>query len=167
VDGLERIKPGAEHDVYYDRQADRVIKLTHPGSFGWSTVREGFRATPLEYLDRLSWQNHVFKDDIRIVAVTGDEKVMRIVTSQPYIFERVESPDVTLEEIDQFFASRNFKKFSINPDAPWFFNHDLGIAIGDANTGNFIRDVEGDVVPIDLVIGYPGPALLELIKDLP
>jgi hypothetical protein len=164
VKALEPIRPGAEHSVYYDRSAERVVKLTHPGSFGWSPVAEGLRATPLEYLDRLEWQNHLFSDEIAIIAVVGDKKVLQVVTSQPYIFEPDEAPDITLDEIDQFFESRCFHKVTLNPDAPWFFNSEMGIAVGDGHPGNFIRNVDGEIVPIDLVIGCPGAALLARIK---
>jgi hypothetical protein len=166
TEGLEPIRGGAEHSVFYDRQADIVIKLTHAGSFGWSTKGEGIRATPLEYLDRLEWQNHVFSDDIRIVAVVGDPRILRVVMSQPYIYEDENAPDITLNEIDQFFASRHLNKVWVNPDAPWFFNADLGIIIGDANPGNFVRDVNGEIVPIDLVIGRPGAELRDKIWQL-
>ena len=164
TEGLRYIRPGAEHTVYHDPSENRVIKLTHAGSFGWSVRAEGERAAPLEYLDRLKWQNHLFRDKILIVAIVGEAKIMRVVTSQPYIFEELDAPDITLEEIDNFFEERRFQKILLNPDAPWFFNSDLGIAIGDGHPGNFIRDVAGELVPIDLVIGYPGAALLDRIK---
>ena len=165
LNALEPIRPGAEHSVYYDRVAAKVVKITHPGSFGWSTADEGLKATPLEYLDRLAWQNRLFSDKIRIVAVVGDKRVIKVVTSQPYIFELDEAPDITLDEIDQFFESRHFKKVSLNPDAPWFFNSDLEIAVGDGHPGNFIRNVSGEIVPIDLVIGKPGTTFLKKIID--
>jgi hypothetical protein len=166
TEALEPIRPGAEHSVFYDRQADTVIKLTHPGSFGWSTAGEGLKATPLEYLERLAWQNLLFSDDVRMVAVVGDPRILRVVTSQPYIFEDENAPDITLDEIDQFFESRHLEKVSLNPEAPWFFNADLGIVIGDANPGNFVRDVNGEIVPIDLVIGKPGEALREKVRQV-
>ena len=139
--------------------------MTHPGSFGWSSAGEGLKATPLEYLDRLAWQNLLFSDEIKIIAIVGEKRVLQMVTSQPYIFEPYDSPDITLEEIDHFFEVRHFDKISVNPDAPWFFNSDLGIAIGDGHPGNFIRDVHGEIVPIDLVIGKPGREFREKIQQ--
>ena len=115
VEGLQLIPPpGAEHTAYHCRLTNTVIKITHDGSFGWSAESEGKRATPLEYLDRLAWQNLLFSDEISIVAVVGEERVMRVVTRQPYIFEALDSPDITLEEIDQFFQERNFRKIALN-----------------------------------------------------
>lgn len=149
VRDLESMKAGPEHSAFYDRVSERVIKITHPGSFGWSPVAEGLKATPLEYLDRLEWQNHLFSDEIKIVAVVGDKRVLQVVTSQPYIFELSEAPDITFEEIDQFFEIRRFTKVLLNPDAPWFFNSDLGdsgIVVGDGHPGNFIRNVDGELV---------------------
>ena len=118
-------------------------------------------ATPLEYLDRLAWQNHLFSDDIRIVAVSGSSDLLQIVTSQPYIYEDENARDITFDEIDRFFESRHFSKYFLsNPDAPWFFNADLEIAIADGHPGNFIRNVaDGEIIPIDLVIGKPGVLL--------
>jgi hypothetical protein len=75
VRALEAMKAGAEHSAFYDRVSKRVIKVTHSGSFGWSPAAEGLKATPLEYLDRLEWQNYLFSDEIKIVAVVGDKRV--------------------------------------------------------------------------------------------
>jgi hypothetical protein len=58
VDGLQIILPvGPEHTVYHSPATNTVMKITHAGSFGWSTRGEAERATPLEYLDRLARQN--------------------------------------------------------------------------------------------------------------
>jgi hypothetical protein len=101
-----------------------------------------------------------------MVAVVGDPRILRVVRSQPYIFEDENAPDITLDEFDPFFESRHLHKVSLNPEAPWFFNADLGIVIGDANPGNFVRDVHGEIVPVELVIGRPGEALQETIRRL-
>jgi hypothetical protein len=89
--------------------------------------------------------------------------LLQVVTSQPYNFEADEAPDITSDEIDEFFESRHFDKVALNPNAPWFFNSELNIAVGDGHPGNFIRDIYGEIAPIDLVIGRPGPELLARI----
>ena len=64
-------------------QQNRVIKLTQPGTVGYSMSAEGIMARPLEYLDRRAWLNHLFSDDIRIVAASGNSNLLQVVTSQP------------------------------------------------------------------------------------
>jgi hypothetical protein len=80
------LKPFAsrgEHSVFQSSNRKLAIKTTHPGQFGYSLRAEGLSATPLEYLERLEWQNHIFGDDIRLIGITGTDHLMQIVTSQP------------------------------------------------------------------------------------
>jgi len=46
---------GAEHEVFFHQQANRVFKRTHPGTFGSAPTEHGLRrtATPYFYLRRL------------------------------------------------------------------------------------------------------------------
>jgi type I restriction enzyme M protein len=60
---------GREHDVTLDDASGRWIKYTKPSSSGytvsWNEAGEPYmhNATPLEYLQRLLWQNEVLGDD--------------------------------------------------------------------------------------------------------
>jgi hypothetical protein len=74
---LRFITKRGEHTVYKDHGRALAIKASHAGQFGYSLRAEGASATPLEYLERLAWQNHIFGDDIRIIGVTGGDRLMR------------------------------------------------------------------------------------------
>jgi hypothetical protein len=45
-----------------------------------------------------------------------------------------------------------------------YFHRRFGIVVADPHVGNVLRS-KGKLVPIDLVIGKPGPALLARIED--
>ena len=51
------------------------------------------------------------------------------------------------------------------PSVPVFYQPDMGIIVADAHDRNILRNESGRLVPIDLVIGQPGPELLRLILD--
>ena len=49
------------------------------------------------------------------------------------------------------------------PDVPLYFQPEMGIIVADAHDRNILRNESGRLVPIDLVIGNPGPELLDQI----
>jgi hypothetical protein len=155
---------GAEHCVYHDQSRGLAIKITHPGGFGYSAHREGAKATPLEYLERLSYANALFGDEIRIVGVCGAKNVLQVITSQPWIPANNAEPTATEEEIDDYFGSLRFRRVEINPGVPIFYNSDVGLIVADAHVGNVLRS-QGRLVPIDVVIGKPGPDLFKRILE--
>lgn len=86
--------------ILRDAESARVIKLTHAGRFGLAADAQWFfdevreeaaakaylrDATPLEYLDRLIWQNTVWGDDIRLLGIIDKARGMHVVTSRPTI----------------------------------------------------------------------------------
>ena len=74
-----------------------------------------------------------------------------------------ERPNPTADEIEAFFKEHSFEPALLNPDAPLFYSRTLGLIVADAHDQNVLRDNEGNLVPIDVVIGVPGPALLREI----
>ena len=76
---------GAEHRVYYDGAGHCAIKSTLPNRFGHSTYGSGWAATPLEYLRRLAWHNHIFGDAIALLGIVRGEDYLEVVTSKPCI----------------------------------------------------------------------------------
>jgi hypothetical protein len=56
-------------------------------------------------------------------------------------------------------------KIYLSQDAAWYYQPEIEKAVGDAHPGNFLRDVTGMIVPIDLVIGHPAPIILQMFKS--
>jgi len=164
---MEQLRPvssGAEHLVFFDESGHQAIKLTHPGEFGHSVYGPGIKALPSQYFDRLHYQNIIFGDDINIHGLMHDgEGHVQIVTSQPWISANEERPNPTAEEIEAFFKEHSFEPVLLNPDAPLFYSKALGLLVADAHDQNVLRDGQGNLVPIDVVTGFPGPDLLRKI----
>jgi hypothetical protein len=156
---------GAEHRVYHDQDHGLAIKITHPGSFGYSAHSEGAKATPIEYLERLSYANALFGDEIRIVGVCGAKNMLQVIISQPWIPANRAEPTATEKEIEAYFERLRFRRVEINPGVPIFYNSDVALIVADAHVGNVLRSEQG-LVPIDVVIGTPGPALLKRILEI-
>ena len=66
---------GREHDVTLDETSGRWIKYTKPSASGytvsWQENGTPFlhNAPPLDYVQRLIWQNDIFGDDIHLVGL--------------------------------------------------------------------------------------------------
>ena len=149
---------GEEHRVWLDEESQRYFKTTHPGRFGFSVIAltdgtvELTGATPLEYLERLLLANSLFNDDIRLIGVTLEDEKMVAVTSQ----EAIRGTDVTLEEMAAFMEKLWFKPLrglSLGRPGALAFYRDLDeVAAFDAHPGNFVKDDNGVVLPIDLIL---------------
>ena len=168
VDQFRFIGEGAEHRVYYANRAgeELAVKFTLPGKFGHSPYGEGYLATPVEYLERLAWQNALSGDDILVVGVIHDgEAHLEIVTTQPWVTANAERPNPTQDEITAYFCLRGFRYTPLSEDAPLYFNPELDLVAADAHDQNVIRNADGVLVAIDVVIGTPGPALRAEIEQ--
>ena len=111
------------------------------------------------------WQNTLFGDDIRIEGVASDEGQIEIITTQPWIVAHSDAPTPAQSEIDAYFAEFGFRKVEVNPDVPIYFHPELQIIVADAHDRNILRNETGRLVPIDLVIGSPGPLLTRQLHD--
>jgi hypothetical protein len=155
--------------VYKDGAAEQLaIKATHANRFGYSTEREGEWASPVEYLKRLAWQNHFFGDDIRIVGVAcDDEEQIEIITSQPWVSVDVKRPNPTKAEIDEYMGRAGFVSTSLDLDTPIYYIREGSIRLiaADAHDRNILRDLHGNLIAIDLVIGPPSPERQARIND--
>ena len=164
IEQFDFVGDGAGHRVYKKTVPDSLaIKATHPNKFGYSTASEGW-ATPLEYLKRLAWQNLIFCDDIRIIGVAYEEEQMEVVTSQPWISANPIRPNPTKAEIDTYMGDFGFVSTSFDLDTPLYFNPELGLIAADAHDRNIIRDTNGDLAAIDLVLGPPGKEMASRIE---
>jgi hypothetical protein len=160
VEQFAFIGDGAEHRVYKDdSDAAYAIKATRANTFGYSVAREGSWATPLEYLRRLAWQNHLFGDDTQLIGVALNEEQMEIVTSQPWISASLDRPNPTLAEIDDLMSSVGFVRPVAGLPVPVYLHHRWPLVVADAHDRNIIRDQSGNLSPIDVVIGRPGDEL--------
>jgi serine/threonin/tyrosin kinase-like protein len=161
-DYIEQFRPigsGAEHRVYHDQAHGLAVKATHTNRFGHSTYGEGVQATPSEYLRRLAWCNLLFGDDYKIIGVAFDEEQqIEIVCSQPWIVSHPIRPVPFENEIDSYFQGFGFLRSPLNPDAPVFYHLGFNLIITDAHDTNILRDSDGHLAAIDVVVGTPGPS---------
>lgn len=166
IEQFTRVADGAEHVVYHDSTRGVAVKATHTNRFGHSAFGEGVAAAPLEYLERLTLQNELFGDDLRVEGVAHDEGQIELVTTQPWIIAGSERPLPTQGEIDAYFFALGFRHVELTADVPLYFHSDLGMLVADAHDRNILRNESGVLIPIDLVIGRPGPDLLRRIHHV-
>jgi hypothetical protein len=162
LSGYRFFGEGGEHRVYHDCANALAIKLTHPGSFGHSMHLNGCPATPSDYLIRLAWQNHIFRDCIKVTGTIGEKNVMQVVTCQPWI---PTSRPATERQIADYLQQLRFEKFEINPGVPMYFHRYFKVVMADVHIGNILRH-GGKLVPIDLVICKPDSQLRARIREL-
>ena len=149
---------GEEHRVWLDVQTQRYFKVTHAGRFGFSVVAmpDGSAdltgATPLEYLDRLLLQNSIFNDDVRLESIAIENDAAVVQTSQP----NIHGTEVSIGEMTAFMEKLWFKPLrglSLGRPGALAFYRDLDeVAAFDAHPANFVKDDNGVVLPIDLIL---------------
>jgi hypothetical protein len=161
---LERHKGiSAEHEVFYRKSDDRVVKRTYPGTFGISDDPKGkqHHATPMFYLRRLELMNQIFGADLRVEGVSFGKSLIigakgeqpSLVISQPWIRAgNPRQPHPTVAQICEFMESLGFAELA-GSYYGWHRKND-NITVLDARPDNFVMTQAG-VVPIDLVIGQP------------
>ena len=153
--GLRPVTSGAEHEVFFNAANNTAVKLTRAGSYGHSLIEEGRSALPSEYLVRLHYQNELFGDCIRLLGILAGETNLRILTSQPWITAHSQAPTPLEEEIDDYFEDVEFLRIH-SVEVAAYYNSATDIVVLDAHTQNVLRDENGKLVPIDIVIGHPG-----------
>lgn len=161
---------GEEHRVWLNTSSQRYFKATHTGRFGFAVIAlpdgslELTAATPLEYVERLLVQNSLFGDSIRLEGIATETGGTVILTSQP----NIEGDSVTADEMLAFMSKLWFKPLrglSLGRPGALAFYRDLDeVAAFDAHPGNFVKDENGVVLPIDLVLLRAGDELQEAFK---
>lgn len=144
--------------MWLDEKSQRYFKATHAGRFGFSVVPlpdgtvELTGATPLEYVERLLLANELFNDDIRLEGIAIEKKKTVVVTTQAAI----RGAAVNAEEMTTFMEKLWFaplRGLSLGRLGALAFYRDLDeVAAFDAHPGNFVKDDDGIVLPIDLVL---------------
>jgi hypothetical protein len=156
---------GEKHRVWLDEDRQCYFKATYPGRFGFSVIAgavgapELVAATPLEYLDCLLLQNDLFGDTVDLNGVANEESGLVILTSQT----NVTGGAVTGAEIVEFMRHFRFQPLLGlnlgNPGALAYYRDLDEIAAFDAHPANFIKDLDGIVLPIDLILVRADSAL--------
>jgi hypothetical protein len=163
---------GGEHQVWIDDPPTTVLKHTLPGFYG-RTVDESVLldartfqnrhrlilrgALPSEYLRRWAVLHSVFGLPTVYHGKVGSGPEPQMAIAQPYI-EQDDSDPPTLYDVTLFMEAYGFAK--IEPqiiaipevaDVTWYRQAD-GILITDAHARNFRKDLDGVIIPVDLVV---------------
>ncbi|MDR1284262.1 MAG: hypothetical protein LBK99_26105 [Opitutaceae bacterium] len=161
LEPLKGIGVGAEHTVYHDASTGLAIKVTHPDRFGNSVSKVGAPegASPVEYLERLHYQNKIFGDDIRVIGLFSDGNSVSVITSQRWIQTDRDTPPPGQAVIDSYLAGIGFMRSPAFPGGYIYYNPVLNLIIMDVQPPNILLTSPGILVPIDVVIGKPCPTL--------
>lgn len=151
---LTRREHGQEHEVFFDANTQRVIKLTYPG-------RYGARGNLVEYLKQTRYINQKFLDDVMIegwVQMPGED-LPRLVSSQSWYAGR-------LSAYAEIAAYMNVLGFAEIFEGAWWHSGEE-VKITDAMPKNF-RTLAGDLVhPIDVLVSWPRSAsAIERIENM-
>ena len=144
--------------MWLEVSARRYIKVTHAGRFGFTVIVladgtvELTAATPLEYFERLLLQNSIFNDEVRLEGVALEGGTAVALSSQP----NIRGVEVSAQEMTAFMQKLWFVPLhglSLGRPGALAFYRDLDeVAAFDAHPGNFVKDGDGVVLPIDLVL---------------
>lgn len=103
---------GREHDVRLHEPSGRWIKYTKPAASGYTVSwREDgtpflHNALPLDYLQRLIWQNEIFGDDIQLIGLWRPSPHQPcIVTSQ----SGLQGTRASLDDLSSAFTAAGFQ----------------------------------------------------------
>ncbi|MFN0074909.1 MAG: hypothetical protein ACKVY0_00370 [Prosthecobacter sp.] len=164
------VRGGQEHDLYHDQATDRYFKVTRDGIFGLSPGIDLalvssdmdarrfhlWEASPLEYLERLQLQNEMVPGLNALEGVIDQGDDLAIVTSQP----RFDIVNVTLAEIDVWFAAQGFEKIT----ACGYYRAEDNLGVFDVHAKNVVRS--GDqLIPFDAIPCHPEGGFLQFIQD--
>jgi len=163
LDGLFKTnEPSSEHDVFFRRSDQHVVKVTKPGFYGFTVIGqdgERIRATPVEYFQRTALYNRVFDDDMQFAGVVflGPQKFPCVVTSQPFAVARSKVlPYPMDEDIAEYMQRLRFTK-NVRVEVAWKRESD-GVECFDCKPANYIMTKKG-AVPIDIIVRQTRVAL--------
>lgn len=149
------------------------LKATYPGRYGFMVtagpIYPGLTpALPWEYLERLRLGNVHFGDDVRLEGVTRESNGLVIFTSQPTVVGEAAAP----EEIISFMGKRRLlllDGLALGHEGALCFYRDLDqLAVFDAHPANVLKDDQGVILPIDLIVLAADDALAaQLVVALP
>ncbi len=148
---------GREHDVSLDESTGRWVKFTKPAASGytvaWDSVGAPYlhNATPLDYLQRLLWQNEILGDDIHLVGLRqAQPHRWSIVTTQPGL----QGSRATLPDLERAFLAAGFALLpwrGLGYENSLAFRLD-GFDLWDVHPANVLLSPEGLPLPLDVII---------------
>jgi hypothetical protein len=162
---------GQEHDVI--AQADRYIKVTRGGYFGFSPgielalVPSGqdarrfhlWEALPYQYLERLRLQNQLVPGLNCLEGIIVQQDELSIIISQ----ERFDINPVTQDEITQWFAALGFTKITTAA----YYRREDNLGVFDAHDKNVVRATSDPsiLIPFDVIPVHPDGGFLSFIDE--
>jgi hypothetical protein len=160
---------GVEHDVFYNQQTGRWIKITRPGKGGKQIqarhAHPGVRATLATedaslaaYLRRLMLANTRLGDDFWLHGVVDTRTGPRIVISQRH----VGGEPATVLEIANHFVTEGF----LRVNAKTFYHPRENLLVSDAHRANVFKTPMG-IVPFDVGVQEPEGHLLLAVRPSP
>jgi hypothetical protein len=161
---------GQEHRVWLNKARQRYFKATFPNRCGFSVMvlqagePELVASTPLEYLERLLLHNQIFGDQIQLEGVATESERLVILTSQPNITGTEASREEILEFMQRLWFARLDGLSLGNPGSLAFYRDLDELAIFDAHPGNFVKDTNGAILPIDLIMVRADPDLQNAVQ---
>ena len=138
----------SEHEVYLIPTPNRVIKVTHPGSYGLNLTLDA-------YLTRMAMQNQIAPGlDIKVVGFTLDTDSLfpQAVTDMKNIIGfHPESPDLHNALVDHL----GFQV--VNRASHHYIHRVTGAEIIDAHCGNFLKTPSEDYPPEEVykMVSHP------------
>ncbi len=84
---------------------------------------------------------------------------MEVVTSQPWIYADRVRPPATDEEIRDYFQAIGFLESRLYDAGGFFYHPGFNVIAADAHSRNVLVSSDGNIHPIDIVMGRPGPML--------
>lgn len=118
-------------------------------------------ASPIDYLERWMWHNRLFGDNVEFLGALDTDAGLRLIIRQPAI----EGQPASEEEIETFFTSSGWQRFTIGSDIA-FFDPARSVIISDTHRGNIIAMEDGLLLPIDLRVQPISGALLDIVIHL-
>ncbi len=151
---------GREHDVRYDATTGLWWKYTKTNLAGytvsWTDGKPWLHnALPLDYLERMLWQNELFGDEVRLIGLwRPGPHDWSIITTQPH----VEGQKATPAELEHAFAESGFE---ILPWRGMGYAESLsvrkdGFDVWDIHPANVLLTESGLPLPFDVMI-TPNP----------
>ena len=135
ITGRAEVLEGAsEHDVFLDREAGRVLKITRPPNFG-------ARGTAGAYLENVLACQAFFGVDWHFEGVVASSAGVHVLTSQSFVV----GEKATDNEIAAYLAGLGFVKIRENT-----YQRTDGLKIADARPDNILKDDAGVLYAIDV-----------------